>query len=139
MDSSSLPPINVPTDAHLSDVDRHLLSAVPANVLLVGPASETDAMVTALDPNLARPITTREPHNSIESLRLPASGTLILKEPGTLGGNDQQALVDWMRGSPEIRIVSTSTVPLLPLVRTGGFLDALYYRLNTLYLELVSN
>ena len=44
-------------------------------------------------------------------------------------------LSDWV-SSERIQIVTTSTVPLFPLVTRGAFLETLYYRLNVIYVEL---
>jgi transcriptional regulator of acetoin/glycerol metabolism len=43
---------------------------------------------------------------------------------------------EWLASSNRPQVVSTASAPLLPLVEAGVFNDALYYRLNTVYIDL---
>jgi transcriptional regulator of acetoin/glycerol metabolism len=46
-------------------------------------------------------------------------------------------LFEWLDStSSGTQVVSTASAPLLPLVEAGAFDDALYYRLNTVYVDL---
>jgi transcriptional regulator of acetoin/glycerol metabolism len=50
---------------------------------------------------------------------------------------EQRRLLEWLQETAgRTRVVSTTSAPLLPLVEDGVFLDTLYYRLNTVYVEL---
>jgi hypothetical protein len=73
------------------------------------------------------------------NLRLPARrsspfGTFIIGDVSRLTLQQQINLSDWMtyrnRGT---RVVSITSVPLLPLTQDGRFLEDLYYRLNMVY------
>jgi DNA-binding NtrC family response regulator len=75
-----------------------------------------------------------------EALVLPSEtervGTLILVDVASLTLADQQRLHAWLDGSGNgVRIVSTGPESILPMIRVGAFMEALYYRLNTLVLE----
>jgi transcriptional regulator of acetoin/glycerol metabolism len=63
-------------------------------------------------------------------------GTLCLKHVDKLGLEQQMALFDWLsvreRG---MHVVSLATISLDRIVREGCFLEALFYRLNMVYLE----
>jgi transcriptional regulator of aromatic amino acid metabolism len=48
----------------------------------------------------------------------------------------QVALYDWLTdGCEHLQVVSISSVPLLPLVEEGRFLEGLFYRLNVIHLD----
>ena len=73
------------------------------------------------------------------SLPAPSVRTLILNNVAALSVEEQQELSDWLdRERPNIQIVTTSPVPIFPLVRSGVFLDTLYYRLNVIYAEIAA-
>jgi DNA-binding NtrC family response regulator len=49
--------------------------------------------------------------------------------------DDQQRLLDWLQECDgRARVISTTSATLLPLMESGAFLHALYYRLNTVCL-----
>ena len=54
--------------------------------------------------------------------------------------DDQLRLVDWLeRAKGRTQVVSTSSVPVLPRVHSGGFIERLYYRLNTVCVDVTSS
>ena len=62
---------------------------------------------------------------------------MILREVGALSVDDQHRLLEWMDlTGGRTQIVSTTSTPLLSRVRAGGFLEALYYRLNTVCVDV---
>ena len=62
---------------------------------------------------------------------------MILRDVDTLVHADQHKLVDWLgQASGRVQVVSTASASLMPLVDAGVFLQTLYYRLNTVYLDL---
>jgi hypothetical protein len=125
-------------EAWFKEADHRIICGFHTNVLLIGSREETAAFLTSFEPSLQRPITTREPDNSLEFMELPDSGTLILKEPATLCGDDQQRLFDWITAASETRrVISLSSISLLPFVARGTFFGALYYRLNTVCLDRI--
>jgi transcriptional regulator of acetoin/glycerol metabolism len=53
--------------------------------------------------------------------------------------NNQLQLLDWSaRTQGRIQIVSMTSVPLIPRVQIGAFLDTLYYRLNTVCVDVTA-
>jgi transcriptional regulator of acetoin/glycerol metabolism len=61
----------------------------------------------------------------------------VLHEVGALGILDQIRLLEWSAGArSNPQVISTTPAPLLPRVRAGAFIDTLYYRLNTVYMEV---
>jgi hypothetical protein len=69
----------------------------------------------------------------------PASsyvGSMVLRDVDFLTPREQLRLFEWLATSNRTQVVSTASAPLLPLVEAGVFDDALYYRLNTVYIDL---
>ena len=51
------------------------------------------------------------------------TGTLLLHNVGALSLHDQRYLIEWLeRAAGRTQVVSTTPVPLLPLVQAGTFL-----------------
>jgi DNA-binding NtrC family response regulator len=59
-------------------------------------------------------------------------GALILRDVDALVHADQRRLLDWLGNAVAVKVISTATASLLPRIARGGFLDSLYYRLNTI-------
>ena len=107
------------------------------NLFLVGPRSATEDLLELLLPDLNNPIGTWFPGEPL-TLPLPRpAGTMIFYDVGALAYDDQRRLLEHLDGSDgQPQIVSTSSTPLWPRVHAGTFDDALYYRLNHIYLDL---
>jgi DNA-binding NtrC family response regulator len=66
-------------------------------------------------------------------------GTLVLRDVDCLKPVEQVQLLEWLQQNDfALQVVASTSVPLLPRVATGAFLDSLYYRLNVLYLDLAA-
>ena len=63
-------------------------------------------------------------------------GTLLLTDVDLLNLGQQMALFDWLSDAGQnVQVVSISSVPLMPLVEQGHFLEGLFYRLNVIHLD----
>jgi hypothetical protein len=105
------------------------------NVLIAGTYDTTEAVVATLLPYLRPPVYCWTPDAS-----LPAPhevSTLLVRDVATLSLDQQHALLSWLdlAGAGHAQVVSTAALPLFPLVEHGEFLEALYYRLNTVRLD----
>lgn len=113
------------------------LSTARPNILLVGDKPETSAAVSAMQTIHRLPVLVRNCGDS--PLTLPSTrsvGTLILHDVAALSLEQQCVLCDWLDHERRTaQIVSTSKVALFPLTKSGAFLEALYYRLNVVYVE----
>jgi hypothetical protein len=74
-------------------------------------------------------------------LQLPQASSrptmLVVHDVDALTAVEQRTLLDWLEAaSARTQVVSTASVPLLPLVQAHAFNDTLYYRLNTIYVDL---
>ncbi len=108
------------------------------NVLMVGPdAAVADALRT-LRCTCRQPVVTCWATDPME-LPFPASsGTLILRDVETLSLESQRGLLAWLHEAAQLRtqVIATTAQPLWPRLETRAFLDALYYRLNVIYIDL---
>ena len=65
---------------------------------------------------------------------------MIIENAAALTLDDQRWLFDWLTVTPrDAQIVSTTATSLLSMVETGAFLEALYYRLNTICIDLTAS
>ncbi|OFV90834.1 MAG: hypothetical protein A3G76_06320 [Acidobacteria bacterium RIFCSPLOWO2_12_FULL_65_11] len=100
------------------------------NLLVLCRGVEIESVVTSLTGLCARPVCARllPVGRYLPSQR---SGTLLLGDVAALTPSQQIELYDWMSGRPaDLQVVSVTSVPLLPLVENGRFLEGLFYRLN---------
>ena len=67
-------------------------------------------------------------------------GTYAIPEISVAGTNDEQFRIlrwlDEVRG--RVRVVSTTGIPVWPRVQAGEFNEVLYYRLNTVFVDMGS-
>jgi hypothetical protein len=115
--------------------DWDLLVIAPVNVLVIGESATTSAVVDAMRPHLVEPLVTVGGH---DPLNLPSVGTVILSDVEGLVLADQQRLNTWLTDHRS-RLITTSRVSLLPMIAAGMFVESLYYRLNTLFIDLTGD
>ena len=116
-----------------------LLAAQP-NVLLSGPRDATHAFILAVTPYLREPVRWSVAGDAL--LSLPATdGTMILRDVDALDHEQQQQFLHWLDDPQNGRtqVVSITAAPLYAAVRTGTFLERLYYRLNVTHFEVISD
>jgi DNA-binding NtrC family response regulator len=66
----------------------------------------------------------------------PDGGTFLIRDLQQLSLHEQRNLLAWLNERPaRVQMVGVTHSALFPLVDGAGFLDALYYRLNTLYID----
>jgi transcriptional regulator of acetoin/glycerol metabolism len=62
---------------------------------------------------------------------------MVLHDVGLMQPNEQLDLLAWLeQAAGRTQVVSTSPTPLMPRVHTGLFIDTLYYRLNTVCVDV---
>jgi hypothetical protein len=110
------------------------LCAGSPNLLLIGPGAVAEEFLVPLMPSLASPIVYLDAANPA----LPATpvGTIIVHDVARLTAAHQAQFLEWLRGQKETAVIALSPRPLFPRVRRGAFLDPLYYRLNTVVVQL---
>jgi hypothetical protein len=99
--------------------DAQLLTNTHANVLIVGLPEDHDAILSAVVPLVREPLR-------------------VLRDVELLNSAEQRDLLVWLDEAGEgTRVISLTSAGLYPLVEHGAFLDALYYRLNVLRVDLI--
>src|SRR5262249_37392202 len=130
------PDVHETTDATPTGDLRRLIN-VGSNMLVRGEKSATTATVVALSADLSMPLVT---WIAGSDLALPAvhHGTVVLQDVDSLDLSRQRELLAWLddRGG-RVRVISTARRDLFELVTAGEFLDPLYYRLNTIVVDVV--
>ena len=109
-----------------------------ANLLVIGPDEPTGHFLEAIRPHLQEPVAILR---GGEPLALPALpvGTLILKDLWAFTPAEQRqlhaSLEDMFSGA---QVISTTPICLMPMIASGNFLEAFYYRLNTIYIDVTT-
>ena len=109
-----------------------------ANLLLIGPDDITGAFLKAVRPHLQEPVAILREGDAFALPPGPV-GTLILINVGAFSPPDQShlcdALSDRLSGT---QVISTSATGLMPMLTAKSFLETLYYRLNTIYIDVAA-
>ena len=119
--------------------DWAVLLRTRPNMLVTGSGAAVDAFIHAVTPSLRAPVQSLA--GGTLPPRLPADGTLILRDVDTLAGDQQQRLVRWL-DEPQhghTQVISITATSLYLLVAAGMFSDRLYYRLNVVHFEVISD
>jgi hypothetical protein len=118
-------------------VDVSALAQHRANTLIIGDPCIVGRVLSAVWPSLKKSVQWMTGTRLV--LPVETGGTLILEEGDGLNGRAQADLMGWLDGrGRSVCLVTTSMRPLYPLVDAGLFLEALYYRLNQMLIEVGS-
>ena len=106
-----------------------------ANIMVAGPQAALDAFLEAAQPELREPMRSA---NAALPPTLDGIRTLVLSGVDRLDGTDQRRLRDWFdqNRNADVQILALTTTPLYSLVTANAFDTDLYYRLNTIFLEI---
>ena len=125
--------------ARAAHVDLLLMGMPRVNLLLIAPDGVVRFVLESLLLDLQEPIDRWRPGDALTLPSPDESGTLVLHEVGMLSIADQFRLLDWLeRVQGRAQVISTSSTPLLGRVQAGSFIDTLYYRLNTVCVDVTS-
>ncbi len=115
-----------------------LLIGMPrVNLLLIGVDGLIWNVLGTLLLDLHEPIATWCPGQPFVLPPAGRIGTLILHDVGSLTYDNQLHLLKWLeQAAGRTQVVSTASAPLLPAVKAGTFPENLYYRLNTVCVDL---
>jgi len=112
-------------------VERHRV-----NLLVMGTSEVAQRVMADLDDRMHQPVAKWSPG---ERFVLPAAeqtGTMVLNDVGSLQIQEQIELLEWLASANgRTQVVSTAPTLLLPRVKSGAFIDTLYYRLNMVCLD----
>jgi Sigma-54 interaction domain len=123
--------------ARTAYMDLEAMRAPRANVLLRGSEGIVQNVLDMLAPTFRSPIDIWRPGERLTLPSQPRGGTMILREIGRLSPDEQHRLLAWLDvASGQTQVISTTAWPLLPRLQSAGFLESLYYRLNTIFVNL---
>jgi hypothetical protein len=116
--------------------ELHAIGMPRVNLLLTGRPLAIDYLLNSFDIGYAEPVLTWEPG---EPLVLPFAegGTILLRNVGAMALDDQQRLLQWLNAAMgRTQVISTTARSLMGQVLAGDFNDTLYYRLNTVSVDV---
>lgn len=124
-------------DAHDELVPLGMLGA---NLLLTGSDRATHELIDFNLLGLRGPLTTWDPTVPLVLPPVEAAGTLILHEVGSLSHEDQMRLLAWLEEAiGRMRVVCTTSASLMSRLEAGTFNPTLYYRLNTVSVNVTAS
>ena len=118
--------------------DLCVARATRANLLLVGTERQVNKLLrlAVANPSQAAVVRCQNQRLPLPSTAFGAE-TIVIRDVDALTSEDQWKLCEWLdSGSDRTQVISTATAPLVPLVDSQLFNDALYYRLNVVYVDL---
>lgn len=125
--------------ARAAHEDLRRMGMPRVNVLLVGAGGMTRNVVGMLLRDRDEPIASWSPGERLLLPSVARGGTVVLHEVGTLAPDDQLHLLDWLEHAvARTQVISTTSRPLLPQVQNGAFIERLFYRLNTICLDVTA-
>jgi sigma-54-interacting transcriptional regulator len=117
--------------------DCRLARAVRANLLIVYRGEIGRQTLDALLKEMYHPVATWQAGLPLALPRVAPAGTIVLHDISALRPPDQSRLLAWLDAARgRTQVVSTTSTPLLTRVQTGTFDETLYYRLNTVCVDL---
>ena len=123
------------TRAALLELQR--LGKPRVNLVLTGMDIVVQNVLQVLGPDLRQPITSWRRGQRLLLPAGPRVGTMILHNVSALTRDDQRRLLEWTeRAAVGTQVISTTPAPLLRYVLAGAFIDTLYYRLNTVSVDV---
>jgi len=120
-----------------SENEWRMLRSVRPNILVIGGADFVASAVSALVAALPGPVLYLAP-NAPPPTGDDDAEMLVVPDVSSLLQDRQREWVRWLSDA-DVRhpqIVATSEVPVYPLVQSNQFSGVLYYRLNTILLDI---
>ena len=123
--------------ARTAHADLQMMGMPRVNLLVIGSAGAIQGVLELLALREATTV-----YCADEPLTLPAvsrTSTLVLHDVAALEYTDQRRLIDWLeRTAGRAQVISTASESLLKRVQSGAFIDTLYYRLNTVCVDVTA-
>ena len=125
--------------ARAANADLLLMSMPRVNLLLTGSDAVVQDALKKLTPVLRGPVHVWTAHQPLQLPPPTQSGTLILRDVGSLSRVDQYRLIKWLDlCAGRTQVISTTSSSLRELVDIGVFHASLYYRLNVTCVDLTA-
>src|SRR3982750_4407968 len=123
----------------ITDIDPRELDVIKTqhpNLLICGPRESVERALNLLRPSFREPIVGWGDDTNAE-LPQQLTGTLIVEGATSLDDAQQKMLIQWLDDRRRrVQVIATTPENLFPFAVHGVFRDRLFYRLNTLHLNL---
>lgn len=119
--------------SRITPADYDLIIGSRPNVLLHGSHEALTAALSRLLPGLRSPLHISSGVTWTVLSQMP--GTVIIEHVASSTLEQQEKLLAWLDDA-RVQVITTTATSLFDLVEQGLFLRPLYYRLNTVYVEL---
>jgi hypothetical protein len=122
--------------ASLVGRERLLLRTLRPNILIVGSPEQIETTSAILIAEVLKPV-----RYWTADARPPTrtdAATIMIHDIANMSPTHQETLLAWMDGpsAHDTQFIATSVIAVFPLVTQELFLEDLYYRLNTILLDL---
>jgi hypothetical protein len=116
--------------------DWAILRRSSVNGLIIGAPQLTAAALAGIGRSLRRPVVWWDSSQTAEPPEVTA-GTLVIRDVDRLDVRQQERLSEWMSVQrPGVQVLALARTPLFAQVIDGRFSSDLYYRLNTVLVEV---
>ena len=123
--------------ARAAHVDLLLMGMPRVNLLLIAPDGVVRYVLESELLNLREPVVRWSPGGPLDLPPCDHAGTVILHDVGDLPLQEQLSFLEWLEhANGRVQVVSTSATSLLERVKCGALIDTLYYRLNTVCVDV---
>jgi hypothetical protein len=138
--ASMLPRKDDSSDWFLVYRDLDLVRSLKANLLVVGTERLVLSLVSSLVADVNSDFMIRCRDGLLPLPRTSSQcGIVVLRDVDALKQEEQLRFLNWLNSAGKrIQVVSTASEPLLGRVAARAFNAALYYRLNTVYIDLTA-
>jgi hypothetical protein len=127
-------PSNPPAGLQIEPSDWRVFTATHLNTLINGESLAVTRVLNAAWLTLDRPVFWCDgPRLTLPTDR---AGTFVIWRADRLDPEDQQQLLRWLQRRETPRVLARSPRALFALVEEGQFAAELYYRLNTLTIQV---
>lgn len=117
--------------------DLQIGSMPRTNVLVLGSPDATRIVIDMLRLDLRGPVVQSPAGQPLELPEPGRAATLVIEHLTRLDADEQLRLLHWLEEvNGRTHVVSTTPVALWPRVQRGEFNEVLYYRLNTVFVDM---
>ena len=122
---------------HVDSLDWAAIMEAKPNVLICGDSTFIGSFLQVFSDHCAPPLRRIAHSGALGFLSHIDKGTVLLENADRYKVPEQKIVLDWIAyAGAGIQVITTTGNPLFDLVEQGQFLDSLFYRINTVYLEL---
>ena len=117
--------------------DLNVARSTRANLLVLGPGHLVKNVLKLVAPAGKRDTVVQAGEGQLQLPTASQPSTLVIEDVDMLTIGEQRRLLEWLDGAnTRTQVISTASRPLLARVEANMFNETLYYRLNTIYIDL---